>query len=416
MKFDKKSRSILIIGVLVIIILAQFLPTVSRSYTNSDSPAHFANALLVTLDKEVSYPIDIFHYRFYEKFRVSGIASVSVDAHLPLPPMYLFYLYPIFKILDPLNALAIMYFSMALFSGLNALIIYLWVKREMDDHSAAIISAFIFGIMPIGYMFFAGGDFPQIMGQLFVLISIFSVSTLYKKIMNIKIFILLTAIITVSLLVHLGSTVGLLSILFVLFVYHLYKIKMESKKESSEDQKGFFKILFKEIHGRRVILFGASVLLAFIISYFSYYHYFIDLFISASTKSSTGSFLIPQIDSLYQLIRSYWIFVIFIPLSWKLIDKNKDFRAYIYSWFLVSLIYFVINVEIRYVYLIYQPIAISSGIFLNKYLEDSKYRKYVIYFIIIIFIATLIYSSTWWTYFAKTNYSDKIINVMTNIR
>ena len=175
--------------------LSQFLPTLSNSYTNSDSPAHLANALLVTLDQSVNYPIEVFHYTFYSKFRVSGLASVSVDAHLPLPPMYLFLLYPFFKVLSPMVGLSMLYLLTALFSGLSALIIYWWVKDETNNHSAGLISGFLFAIMPIGYLYFAGGDFPQIMGQFFVLLTVFCVYKFYDNILDIKVFLGLTFLI-----------------------------------------------------------------------------------------------------------------------------------------------------------------------------------------------------------------------------
>jgi hypothetical protein len=409
MRFDKKTRTTLIVIIFIVILLAKFVPTLMNSYTNSDSPAHFANALFVTIDKDVNYPVEIFHYKFDSKFKLSGLASVSVDAYLPLPPLYLFYLYPFFKIFSPLTGLSILYFLTALFSSLNALLIYFWVKKETNNDSSALISAFIFGVMPIGYLFYSGGDFPQIMGQFFVLVAIYSVRRFYDKILDKKYFILLTAIILVSLLIHLGSTIGLLSILGMILIYKGYKLFSDHKKEK------IMKIISSD-SGKKLFFYGLSVLIAFILSYFLYFGYFLDLFIAASTKSTTGTFFIPQLDQIYQLFRGYWFFVLFIPFGWFVLKEKNEFRAYLYLWFFVSLVYFIMNIEIRYVYLIYQPIAIISGITLGRFFDHSKFRKYVIYSLIILFIATLIYSSTWWTYFAKTGYSAKIFNLIQTFR
>ena len=413
MKFNKKSRKILVGLIFFIAVLSQFLPTLSNSYTNSDSPAHLANGLLVTLDKPIQYPVEVFHYKFYSKFRVSGLASVSVDAHLPLPPTYLFLLYPFFKIMSPMAALSILYLFMALFSGLSTIVIYLWVKDATDNHSAGLISGFLFAIMPIGYLYFAGGDFPQIMGQFFVLLTIFCIYKFYDKILNLKVFLGLTVLIFISLLIHLGSTIGLLTILFFIFLYYLYNLFRHHIKDN------FIKYFFVNKEGKKIIFFGLSVLIALIVAYFSYYHSFLNLFLEASSKSTTGTFLIPQLNQIYQLWRGYWFFILFIPSGWFLLKENKKFRAYVYLWFLVALIYFILNIEIRFVYLIYPVIAIVSGITLNKFFDDKKCRKYIFYFLIIMFFITLLATAKWWTHFplyGNNGYIPKIENVIKAFR
>jgi len=182
MNFDKKSRNIIISVICVFLILLQFLPTLSSSYTNSDSPAHFANALFMVNDKPVNYPFDIFHYRFDSRFLLSAHATVAADAYLPLPPTYLFLLTPFFIVFPPMKALLFMYLITAIFSGLSAFIIYKWVKLETDNDSAGMISAIIFGILPVGYIYFMGGDFPQIMGNFFLLLSVYCVRIWFNKI------------------------------------------------------------------------------------------------------------------------------------------------------------------------------------------------------------------------------------------
>ena len=389
MNFDKKSRNILIVVICVFVTLLQFLPTLLPIYTNSDSPADFANALFVTSEKPVNYPFDIYHYRFYSKFKVATHATVSADAYLPLPPTYLMLLYPFFKILSPMKALSFMYLLTAMFSGLSAFIIFKWVKRETNNDSAGMISAFIFGILPVGYIYFQGGDFPQIMGNFFLLLTVYYVRIWYDKITTLKYFLLLTGLITLSLLIHLGSTVCLLFILLFIFLYKIYKIL--------KDKHGDFK---------HIIIYVLSVLLSFGLSILLYYRHFIDVFLSVGGQSTTGNFFVPQLLQIKYLFREYWMFPFFIIFGWYVLRNRKDFRAYLYLWILVALGFFVANIEVRYVYLMYIPIAMLSGICINVWFENEKYRKYVIYFLAIICVASFIYYSSWWTHFL--GYDDKI--------
>jgi hypothetical protein len=424
MKFDKKSRKVLIFSIFLIAVLSQFLPTLNENYTNSDSPAHFANALLVTSEFPIEFPVDVFHYRFYSKFVVSGEASVSVDAHLPLPPMYLFLLYPFYNTFAPMAALSMMYLLMALFSGLGALIIYKWVKEVTGNHSAGFISAFIYAIMPIGYLYYAGGDFPQIMGQFFVLLSVFCIYKFYDRILDIKVMVGLTILVFISLLVHLGSTVGLITILFCIFLYYVYKLFEKSSKEDN-----FFKLLFGSKEGKKIMLYSLSILIAVVAAYFAYYSSFLYLFLEASSKSTTGTFLVPQLTQIYQLWWGYWFFILVMPFGWFFLKEQKKFRTYIYLWLLVALIYFILNIEIRFVYLIYPIVAIVSGIVINKFFDDKKYRKYVIWFLIFMYFITLLVSAngchisifpecnyTGWNHFAQHNYMGKILNILQSFR
>ena len=408
MNINQHTRHALLAAIITIGVLAQFLPTLTSTYTNSDIPAHFANALFTTLDVPVQYPVDIFHYRFYNTFKIGVLATVAVDAYLPLPPTYLFLLYPIYQTFEPLTSLSITYFLMALFSGLGALIIYSWLRHDTHNDLTALLGAILYCSMPIGYLYYAGGGFPQIMGGFFVFLALYCTRMLSAHLHRPAQFALLTAIITLSLLIHLGSAIGLLGVLFLILAHHASTL--------FKTHKYHIRTALRNHDATLTLLLGASLLLSISLAYFLYYGSFLDLFLDARTKSTTGAFLRPSWDQIYQLFRGYWILPLLILTGWRTLRTHPHLRTYLYAWFLCALIFFIANIDIRYVYLIYAPITMLGAVTLQQLITHRAYRTYILLGLFLFVIAAFLYSSTWWTYFAHTGYDEKIHNVLTAFR